>query len=229
MPATPPRCVNNTSTFSFVDVSAVVYDSYSIFTGLRESFDYAKYNYGIFDPLYSGNTDRLTNFRNYCRCVDSTAAISISGNSYVCQSGYTILTVSGGTLGTNANWFWYYGSCGGTFVDYGTSVVAYSGGTYYVRAEGTCGNTTCVSKYLSGYTVYTVGVTISTGTTWVCNGASLTLTATTVNGGSGPTYQWQFYDREIPTWEFQLGEICLVKLVELILLHRIITMIVDGV
>jgi hypothetical protein len=200
---TVPKSVPNTTTFDFNTVGEVVYNKLTPAAGtnLDETFTHAINWDGIFDPMYSGNTDQLLNFRNYTRCYDSTGATSISGNAYFCENEYSILTVSGGTLGTSAYWVWYLGGCGtGTMVGVGPSIQASSGGTYYVRAEGPCNDTACVSKYLSGYTNYAVSVSISTGTTWVCDGSSVTLTATTVNGGSSPVLQWQLYDWETGNW-----------------------------
>ena len=48
----------------------------------------------------------------------SPSIMPISITSYydtICQGEGTILNSFGGTLGTNANWVWYSGSCGGDF------------------------------------------------------------------------------------------------------------------
>ena len=65
----------------------------------------------------------------------------------VCPGNPVLLSVVGGTLGTNANWKWYSGSCGGTLVGSGASTTVYPTvtTTYYVRAEGDCNTTACVS------------------------------------------------------------------------------------
>jgi hypothetical protein len=57
------------------------------------------------------------------------------------------LSVSGGTLGTGANWVWYAGSCGGSAIGSGTSIGVSPSSTtnYYVRAEGTCNTTVCAA------------------------------------------------------------------------------------
>ena len=62
-----------------------------------------------------------------------------------------MLYVSGGTLGTGAVWEWYQGSCGGIYVGQGSSVsiTPSSSATYFVRAEGACGPTNCVSIEVS--------------------------------------------------------------------------------
>lgn len=63
----------------------------------------------------------------------------------ICPGKSVILTLNGGTLGTNASWKWYAGSCSGTAVGTGPSisVTPTSTTTYYVRAEGDCNNTVC--------------------------------------------------------------------------------------
>jgi gliding motility-associated-like protein len=65
----------------------------------------------------------------------------------ICVGSTTNLTVNGGSLGTGAGWQWYTGSCGGTSVGSGSTITVSPGTTttYFVRAEGTCNNTTCQS------------------------------------------------------------------------------------
>lgn len=78
----------------------------------------------------------------------STAPTSISKNrTTICPGDAIILQVSGGTLGTNASYVWYSGSCGGTYVGTGTSITVSPvvATTYYVRIEGDCNVTSCVS------------------------------------------------------------------------------------
>lgn len=59
------------------------------------------------------------------------------------------LIIVGGSLGSGATWRWYTGSCGGTFFASGAAnsiiVDPTVNGTYYVRAESSCGNTDCVN------------------------------------------------------------------------------------
>ncbi|MDB5201951.1 MAG: type sorting protein [Ferruginibacter sp.] len=77
----------------------------------------------------------------------SVAATSATKNkNNVCPGNTVTLTLSGGTLGTNAVWNWYSGSCGGTLVGTGTSITVTPliTTTYYVRAEGDCNTTACV-------------------------------------------------------------------------------------
>ncbi|MDD4150166.1 MAG: T9SS type A sorting domain-containing protein, partial [Bacteroidales bacterium] len=122
----------------------------------------------------------------------SSAASSISGtNSQICAGGSSTLSVVGGTLGTGASWQWYSSSCGGSYIGSGSSinVTPNVNTTYYVRAEGACNTTTCVS-----YSV-TVSpdpiVSISSNTTNICTGGAVDFTQT-VSGGSGTIInQWE--------------------------------------
>jgi hypothetical protein len=79
---------------------------------------------------------------------NSTAPTSASANPTTINPGASsTLSVNGGALGTGASWRWYSGSCGGTLVGTGASVSVSPSATttYFVRAEGSCGNTTCAS------------------------------------------------------------------------------------
>ncbi len=75
--------------------------------------------------------------------VEATAALK--GGDNVCPGTSIRLSVSGGTLGTNASWKWYTGSCGGTLVGTGATITVTPSitTTYYVRAEGDCNVTNC--------------------------------------------------------------------------------------
>ena len=77
----------------------------------------------------------------------SLAATSANKNkNNICPGISVTLSLTGGTLGTNASWKWYTGvSCGTTFIGTGTSMAVTPAvtTTYYVRAEGDCNTTTC--------------------------------------------------------------------------------------
>lgn len=78
----------------------------------------------------------------------STPAGSINGPTAVTTGSTTTLSVNGGSLGTGASWRWYSGSCGGTLVGTGASITTptiNTPTTFYVRAEGDCNTTACVS------------------------------------------------------------------------------------
>ncbi len=78
--------------------------------------------------------------------IPSVAATSASKNKdNICAGIGVTLNLTGGTLGTNATWRWYSGSCAGTLVGTGSSlsVMPSSTTSYYVRAEGDCNSTIC--------------------------------------------------------------------------------------
>ncbi|MFT3947139.1 MAG: T9SS type A sorting domain-containing protein [Agriterribacter sp.] len=86
--------------------------------------------------------------------TSSTAPTSITrspASGTICPGNAITLTRVDGSLGTNAVWRWYSGSCGGTAVGSGNSIVVYPTvtTTYYVRAEGDCNTTTCASITLN--------------------------------------------------------------------------------
>lgn len=78
----------------------------------------------------------------------STEAAGINSSSNpACLGNPAILTVIGGNTGYGAAWKWYSGSCGGTSEGAGSSISVspVAATTYYVRAEGSCNTTNCVS------------------------------------------------------------------------------------
>lgn len=80
---------------------------------------------------------------------NSTAPTSVSGTGTFCPGNNVTLTATGGTLASGANYEWFTGSCGGTLVGTGNSIVVNPNSTtvYYVRASanGTCLPTSCAS------------------------------------------------------------------------------------
>ena len=82
----------------------------------------------------------------------STAATSISASlNPIASNCVTILSVNGGYLADDANWHWYKGSCAVNHIGTGVSVnvTPDETTTYFVRAEGSANNTTCVSKTIN--------------------------------------------------------------------------------
>jgi len=63
----------------------------------------------------------------------------------------TTLSVNGGYLAADAEWHWYSGSCAVNHIGTGASVnvTPDETTTYFVRAEGSANNTTCVSKTIN--------------------------------------------------------------------------------
>ncbi|MFA5574476.1 MAG: hypothetical protein WC994_05415, partial [Brumimicrobium sp.] len=127
--------------------------------------------------------------------TESTPPASITGNDEICVGGSTTLTVNGGTLGTGATYEWYSGSCGGTHVGSGTSVVVNPTTLtdYFVRIEGDCNTTTCVSFNVMVYpdpSIITQPGTLGE----ICPGGSSNTISVSATGGMSLNYQWQYFD-----------------------------------
>jgi trimeric autotransporter adhesin len=150
----------------------------------------------------TGGCANATATRNITVNAPSVVADSIDGISAICIGSNTTLNVSGGSLGTGANWQWYISSCGGTSVGNGVSinVSPTSTTTYFVRAEGTCGNTICVQKTVTVDPLPAAGSATATITN-ICEGQSSQLE---LSGFSGDI-QWQANNGS--GWNDLVGEI----------------------
>jgi gliding motility-associated-like protein len=148
------------------------------------------------------NNDEWLDFRGYSNAnrpqlivtyqTPYIAATSISGTSTICSGQSTTLTRVGGTTGSDGNWTWYAGGCGtGGAIGTGSSITVSptTTTTYYLRGEGTCGNTGCVSITVTVNSLSTAPTAI-TGTTSICSGGSTTLTATGGSFGTGAVVRW---------------------------------------
>ena len=135
----------------------------------------------------TGSTDFMCELFDEAAGANSTAASSITGTTTICASASTTLSVSGGTLGAGGAWHWYTGSCGGTPAGTGASITVSPGvnTTYYVRAEGTCNTTGCVSVPVN--ITPNASIASVTGTSPICIGATANYAANSVvlGGGSG--------------------------------------------
>jgi gliding motility-associated-like protein len=122
--------------------------------------------------------------------TDPTGITASSQN--ICNGQSSVLNVSGGVLGTGANWQWYQGTCGGGPVGSGNSISVSPSATttYFVRGEGTCGNSACVSVTIN------VGAGIADPTAAlasannICPGTSVDLTVVGAVLPTGYTYVW---------------------------------------
>lgn len=130
--------------------------------------------------------------------ANSTAPASITssaGNSF-CGGTQTILTATGGTHASGAQYAWYSGSCGGTLIT-GTSasitVTPSANITYFVKRVGTCpvAGTTCASFAIT-VTSPAVGNNTISGDQTICAGQlPVTITGSLPSGGNIFTYQWE--------------------------------------
>jgi hypothetical protein len=123
----------------------------------------------------------------------SSAATSVSANpTSVCSGGSTSLSVTGGTLGASAVWKWYTDTTAAALSTTGASISVSptANTTYYVRAEGTCGNTAFKSVtigVLPSLTVNSIGFSSASP---ICVGTTNLTVSLPVNGGSNVHYAW---------------------------------------
>jgi len=126
-------------------------------------------------------------------CIPSTppSSASTSANNF-CPGGSTNLTVSGGSLGTNASWKWYTGSCGGTFIGSGSPLIVNPTTTtiYYVRAEGECGTTTCAQVTVTVKTASTSPTGATAVSPTICINGSTSIGVVGGSLGSGASWKW---------------------------------------
>lgn len=142
----------------------------------------------------SCNTTNCVSVNVTVRQTSTPASSIVTFANNICKGQSTTMYLTGGTLGHNAVWRWYEGSCGGTSVGSGTSItVAPSAGlkTYFVRAEGTCNNTTCVSQTINVRDTSEPAASINATLTVLCAGSTTVLTP---NGGHlGTSANWKWY------------------------------------
>lgn len=109
-------------------------------------------------------------------CNNPTVPI-LSGTTSFCAGTSTTISIASGTLNDATDWQWYSGSCGGTNVGSGTSLMVSTPGTYYVRGEGGCvTGGTCQSVTVTQTTVNAVASVVN----------NTSMTASPAMG----TYQW---------------------------------------
>ncbi len=101
---------------------------------------------------------------------------TLSGNTTICPGGNTTITVTAGTLNDATAWNWTSGSCGGTNLGNGTSMVLSAAGTYFVRGQGGC---------VSGGACQSITITQTpVNTTTSVSGATISVAQ------NGAQYQW---------------------------------------
>ena len=119
----------------------------------------------------------------------STAATGVTANpTSVCPGGSTILTTSGGSLGTGASWKWYTNKTGTALT---SNTVTPSATTwYFVRAEGTCGNSAwdSIQVIVNSAPIITTQPSPSSQSVWPGDSITFSIAAT---GSPTPTFKWQ--------------------------------------
>ena len=146
------------------------------------------------DASGNGNTGTLYNFAlsgstsnwvapgavtsgNTCLSVVPNSCTANPAN--ICPGSSSTINLNGGTLASGANWYWYTGSCGGTYIISGSSptLSPTSTTTFWVRAEGTANTTSCVSITVTILTSPTVPSQATATPTIICNGGNAFLNA----------------------------------------------------
>ena len=126
----------------------------------------------------------------------STAPTGASANpTSVCSGGTSSLSINGGTLGTGAAWKWYTNSaCTAPVPSNNTgtplTVTPSTTTTYYVRAEGTCGNSAAVNVVVTVNSSSTAPTGASANPTSVCSGGTSSLSITGGTLGTGAAWKW---------------------------------------
>jgi len=138
------------------------------------------------------NTTACASLAITVNTLSSAPTSASTSSSVVCEGTSVTLSRTGGSLGTGANWQWYSGSCGGTFVGTGSSISVTPAATttYFVRAEGTCNTTACASVTVTVNTLSTAPTSINASANPVCNGTSTTLNRVGGSLGTGAVWVW---------------------------------------
>ncbi len=122
------------------------YDNYGRLIQIRNDEHKILKSYEYHLKTYQGDTTRQG-----LEIIEITPSITpvaiLAGSNTIVPSCGTELQVSGGSLGTGAEWIWYKDFCGGTKIGTGSSIYVIPDKTtlYFVRAEGESNNTTCVN------------------------------------------------------------------------------------
>ncbi len=111
--------------------------------------------------------------------------------SNICDGAPIELSVKGGRLAKDADWYWYSGSCTGYEIGTGNSIQRQaSSGTYFVKAKGFCNETVCISTSITTIKKsFKSGSIITSGTAF--KGKKLVLS--TSGGILGDNANWVWY------------------------------------
>lgn len=135
---------------------------------------------------------------NAASCLTACASAPVaefSGTPLEYCTAPATVTFTDHTLGYTTSWAWDIDNNGTT--DYTTQSPTHtytSTGIYTVKLTATNGNgsnTITKTNYIVvGTVVPAVSIAITSGSNSICQGFPVTFTATPVNGGASPTYQW---------------------------------------
>lgn len=156
--------------------------------------------YCVVSASGSGCGSATSNMASITVNTAPTAPTGISGTSTICAGQTTTLTATGGSEGSGCTYQWGTGSTVGSNIIAGATSSSYttpalgSNTTYWVRRVGSapCSNTTGgVTRLITVNPNLPVSVSIAATDNPICYGVSNTFTATPINGGGSPSYQWR--------------------------------------
>ena len=116
-------------------------------------------------------TCKTNNIVVYTNSVIGTSATVTP--STICTGSTTTLGINGGQTGTGGNWYWYTGGCGVTYLGVGSTITdnPIVNTTYYVRGEGTCNTTNCISAKITLNTNSSSASGVTGNPTTLCSGS----------------------------------------------------------
>jgi hypothetical protein len=118
---------------------------------------------------------------------------TISGNSSICQSSSNTYSITAVPTATSYTWTYPSGWSGTSTTNSINTTSSATGGNVTVTANNSCGSSAPQTLAVSVTPSVTpsVSIAVTTGSSSMCSGASITFTATPTNGGTTPSYQWK--------------------------------------
>lgn len=186
----PPICVGNSVTLT---ASGATNLTWSPSTGLNTTSGSTVIASPSITTKYFVTNGNCTDSILVTVINPSVLANTITSTSPITIGSSTTLGITGGTLGTNANWNWYTGSCGGTYLKSGPSTIQTPTvtTTYYIRAEGICNTTPCLSTTVVVNSYSSPATSASSLPMDICSGDSTVLSV--LGGGLGASANWYWY------------------------------------
>ncbi|HET6242930.1 MAG: T9SS type A sorting domain-containing protein [Bacteroidetes bacterium] len=116
---------------------------------------------------------------------------AISGSINVCEGNtesYSIAPVAGAI---NYTWNLPSGWNGSSSTSSISTTTGSASGTIQVTANNSCGSSAAQTLNVSSNPTVNAGISIAANNTIICAGEMVTFTATPINGGTAPIYQWK--------------------------------------